>query len=216
VQLEEFDMKRPNHTLLMVVVASCALVATAATGLGSAQQTDKIPGAVTAAFGLKMGMTLAELKAITTFNPVQKTSGGYQAESLPNGDAAEFRSYGFFVSPKQGLCKVFGIGKTVDTGSDGSDLRMVFQRVEDRLKAKYGPPTLAADYLNSGSIWHEPNEWMMALKLKERQLATFWQYESGSIEVIANSVGSNQGWVMLQYEFPNFKACKTELDNAIY
>jgi hypothetical protein len=123
----------------------------------------------------------------------------------------------FVISPKQGLCKVGATGLTVDTGSGGSDLRMVFERIAGRLATKYGDPEHSFDFLQAGSIWREPNEWMMALKLKERVLANSWTGSDGVVILLqANALSSNKGWVSLSYEFPNFRACTKELETAIY
>ena len=62
-----------------------------------------------------------------------------------------------------------------------------------------------------GSIWKEPNDWMMGLKQKERTLVAFWDEETGAdmsstvanIMLEANATSSSSGYLSLSYEFDN-------------
>ena len=77
------------------------------------------------------------------------------------------------------------------------------------------------DFLRSGSIWDEPEDWAMGLYKEERVLQSFWTFsparsEDGvqAVYLTANALSSSKGYVSLFYEFSNFDQCSKELDKA--
>lgn len=78
------------------------------------------------------------------------------------------------------------------------------------------------DRLLPGSIWNEPEDWMMGLKQKERQLQASWgtkersQLKNGVRQILltARALNSSEGYLILQYSFENFASCERELDAA--
>jgi hypothetical protein len=169
-------------------------------------------------FGFRQGMTLAELQKVSTL-----ASGSsphmYKMRKAPKPHSA-FEGYIVIVSPKYGLCKAIGIGKDISVNSFGEELASEYEKVERALKAKYGEESMKLDSLRPGSIWHEPNEWMMALKLHERVLTTIWTIEKGatlppdvdSIGLDANANSRSEGYISLAVEFKNFDRCKAEYE----
>jgi hypothetical protein len=59
------------------------------------------------------------------------------------------------------------------------------------------------DRLKTGSIWHEPNEWTMAMLKNERDLAAFWKWSNGEggIALEANVIAQDGAYLGLTYEF---------------
>jgi len=127
-------------------------------------------------FGLSAGMTKAQLNKIIKLKPSGKHT--CKVSSVPKSNSA-FESYILLITPKAGLCKIMAIGKTVTTSVHGTELIQVHDILSETLTKKYGSGT-RYDFLKSGSIWHEPQEWMMGLKLKERVLATSWPESEGA------------------------------------
>ena len=74
------------------------------------------------------------------------------------------------------------------------------------------------DFLQSGSIWNEPNEWMMALAKDERYLGCYWnatpdnQLPDGLsyIELSAYATSREKGLIKVMYRFTNFGDIKEE------
>jgi hypothetical protein len=80
----------------------------------------------------------------------------------------------------------------------------------------YGQPSNSADFLRSGSIWREPEDWMMGLTKKERTLATWWvalsrngqnvslPHQITGILLDTTGLGPSKGCLFLSYEFQGF------------
>jgi hypothetical protein len=170
-------------------------------------------------FGLRMGLTVADLQGLTGAVADKDLPGIYRALRTPRPNAA-FESYTFIVTPSTGLCKLWATGNTIDNDAYGTALHSEFDRLQEVLDQKYGPHK-NFDYLNEGSIWREPREWMMALKQKERILTSYW----GTLEntgkppapvsrvmLKASALDSSSGWLSLYYEFTNSEKCLDEFD----
>jgi hypothetical protein len=129
-----------------------------------------------------------------------------------------FESYVVVVSESLGLCKVSGIGKTLESSSYGTQIHSEFDKLEDALASRYGAHK-SYDLLQAGSLWTGPTYWMMGLYKKERTLATFWNRKEGSslpgdmeaIMLDAKAMNTLEGYVTLRYEFTNSDTCNEEI-----
>lgn len=167
-------------------------------------------------FGLDMGMSLEQLRQRGTVTAL-KSPNRYKIENMRDGHP-EFESYTAWVSPRHGLCQIRAVGVTIRNDSFGTEIRNRFNNLTRALSSKYGPPKNSYDFLNAGSIWREPREWMMALTKKERSFTHFWQEnlpdELAGIMLDTNGLTSDAGYIDLLYEFKNFSACKEERDSV--
>jgi hypothetical protein len=109
----------------------------------------------------------------------------------------------------------------LEMNSFGSQIKSTFKSIEEALVEKYGAVTKRYDFLQSGSIWNEPEDWAMALSKEERHLGSYWTFspartEDGvqSIFLNANALSSSKGYVSLDYESSNFDQCSKELNKA--
>jgi len=169
--------------------------------------------AVAGPFGLSKGMTLEEVKKYGAF-----VSGDspftYTAKTLSNGHP-DFEIYSIILTPQQGLCKIQAAGKDVKTSSFGSELKEKHNDLVKALSNKYGSPGNNFDFLRTGSIWKDPQDWMMALLKKERTLASYWSPPERtnlpdsvlSIQLEAAASSGSTGYIRLGYEFDNLDAC---------
>jgi hypothetical protein len=170
---------------------------------------------IAAPFGTEMGMSKDELgiKSVTKEIATYK----WELSSLPKSSNL-FESYIVVVTPENGLCFLKAVGQNVTTSVYGTELRTAFDRVNNSLKRKYSK-SYVADFLNSGSIWDEPKDFMMGLLKKERTLAAYYDEEEGStmVEGVAKAyikayaMNSNKGWVTIDYFFDNHDACSAEI-----
>jgi len=115
-------------------------------------------------FGLKMGMSLTDIGG----RPEILENRFYKLSSVPNPHSS-FESYAVKVAPRGGLYFIKAVGKDVATSSYGAELIAAFNEMEGKLEAIYGKHRKINE-LFPGSIWDEPNEWMMGLIQKERML----------------------------------------------
>ena len=158
------------------------------------------------AFGITKGQKASSLSVIKKIDALN-----YQI-SVPTPNP-EFDMYIARVSPRSGVCRVSGIGKTHEDDRYGAATRAAFERLQGSLERKYGS-FKNYDYLKAGSIWKDPQDFHMAILKKERSLTTFWDDEEGSnlpdgldsIMLQANAVTSGP-YVTVAYEFSNIGDC---------
>jgi hypothetical protein len=174
------------------------------------------PPSTASPFGLKMGTSKAELSRIGELR-AESTPLFYTISAVPKPHSS-FSSYMVVVSDSHGLCKVLGVGKTVATSGYGTELRREYDRLQKALESRYGKPKVY-DHLSPGSIWDEPRDWMMGLHKKERSLIALWFEKDASlpadlagITLQAQALSSSEGYLGLDYEFKNFKACQGEIE----
>ena len=90
--------------------------------------------------------------------------------------------------------------------------------MSDKLEKVYGNAT-TTDVLLPGSIWDEPDDFMIGLIKKERYLFSIWNAESrarldSTISMIGlgvNPLGTDKGYITLEYYFSTSDACDKEI-----
>ena len=174
-----------------------------------------IPAAIQAydgPFGLKMGLSRGQIEVMVG-QLTKSEEGIYWAEKLPKPHSG-FRQYILVIGDKEGLCKIIGMGKTIETGSFGTDLQNRFDSLEKQLKDAYGK-NARFDFVREGSLWNRPEDWMMGLLKTERTLTSAWNASKGSvmkegisgITLEATAHSADTGSVDLTYQFSNFEEC---------
>lgn len=164
-------------------------------------------------FGLEMGMSLKDIGG----KPEKVASGKYKLSSVPKPHSA-FEAYIVQVSPKHGLCWIKAIGKDIRTSAYGLELKSAFNEMKGKLEKSYGKNE-TIDRLMPGSIWKEPNDFMMGMIKKERFLMSCWDSEKGStltehikqIGLMAHPSSQDKGYLTIEYSFDNSEACDAEL-----
>lgn len=158
-------------------------------------------------FGIEMGMTLQQIESLS--GAAAKEFGiGYEIQ--PPKVHPSFDVYVALISPTLGVYKIVAFGKSKTVSSFGTELKSDFDKIRKQIEVVYGPSKVF-DFLKYGSIWKEPNDWMMGLKQKERTLVAFWDDETGAdmsstvanIMLEANATSSSSGYLSLSYEFDN-------------
>ncbi len=173
-------------------------------------------------FGLEAGLTQKNIEDMigAKLKPLPDSVNLYTSDKLPKQNA-DFEMYGLLISPKAGLCQIRALGKNIDTDSYGLALKSKFEELSNSLSSLYGKAE-TTDLLLAGSIWKEPQDWMMGLNKKERFLSATWKgaketplknnIDTISIEARANS--SSKGYIYLQYSFTNDDVCQAEIEGA--
>jgi hypothetical protein len=123
--------------------------------------------------------------------------------TVPKPHAA-FEMYSLLFSPKEGLLKLTAYGKDIRTNGFGEAVRDAFMEIRDAVANTYGQPE-TLDFVRSGSLWHEPEYWMMGLLKDERTLDAFWKKEIPNgicdIDLEAKAMSTEKGFLVLSYEF---------------
>lgn len=164
-------------------------------------------------FGLSMGMSIEQIDS----KAKEVAPGKFVTKNVPKPHSA-FEQYAVQVGKKNGLCWIKAIGKDISTSSYGIELRSAFEEMKGKLTKAYGKGE-TTDLLMPGSIWKEPNEFMMAMIKKERFLMAGWSTEKGSklkgnikqVGLIASPGGRSKGYLSVEYYFSNNEACDKEI-----
>lgn len=167
-------------------------------------------------FGLWMGMKVEDFTCSLTEIQTCK----FRANEVPKPHSA-FQWYGLLITPGQGLAWAKAIGKPIESGVHGYEIRAAFDAMEAKLAATYGRHK-RHDFLLEGSIWNEPRDWMGAFLQKERILAAEWSRQNGSTLPDALSIvylgvdiqDSSTGNIIIEYSFANVDAAEAELAAA--
>jgi hypothetical protein len=163
-------------------------------------------------------MTKAELSRVASLKPETDSPLVYTIATVPKPHV-RFESYVVMVSETIGLCKVVAVGKSIETSAFGTELHSEFDNLEASLEQRYGKHK-TFDHLRAGSLWTEPQYWMMGLEKKDRTLAAFWDHEEtpslptdlNGIMLQAQSLNTSKGYLSLTYEFSNMDTCSKESD----
>ncbi len=173
-------------------------------------------------FGLQEGLTLKNIEDMTGSKPIpiEGSTNLYSISTVPKPNS-DFEGFGLLISPTVGLCQIRALGKTIQSDSYGLNIKQKFDDLDQILTSKYGAGK-KTDFLLSGSIWKEPQDWVMGLKQQERFLMKDWKNaeqtamkESNLSEVgiQARAVDANSGYIFLEYDFKNTPACTAELES---
>jgi hypothetical protein len=168
-------------------------------------------------FGLKSGMSLHELSALTPLVPVPGAQGLYCTMQLPQA-WPEFERYVLEISPIHGLCKIVAHTPTLYSDASGKCLRGCFDGVAARINRRANS-SQRYDVYQSGSVFADPDLWMVALRLGDAALAELWTGSDlagvGGVQAAAlrvKSVDTYRGALELMLELDNFQAHVADAD----
>lgn len=165
--------------------------------------------------GLEMGMSIEQLKTAGV-DVTDYKDGVLWSDTVPKPHRA-FSRYVLIVDPQLGLCKMAALGRSIEMNSFGSQLQEEFQNVLAALESNYGRAA-QFDFLRRGSIWNESKDWSISLLKEERTLMAAWPRDETdsryvlkdnvvAISLEASAIKTSVGYVTVQYEFKNAKAC---------
>ena len=175
-----------------------------------------------APFGLKMGMTVEEIK--TACNGIKPKY--YERDIYfitPKKKHPLFETYGVFVDEKQGLYKIRCVSREIITGNDGAELKSSFENALKVVSKTYGEPDII-DISDSNII---DKEWFS--KLRNGKVSTKVQWtkttklsesniEKIELKIIPDdrdySAFKNIGAIVLNYYFKNTSSVEDEQDSV--
>lgn len=166
------------------------------------------PAVSAQAFGIQQGTPISRL------NIVEKISPNYYSVNVPQPND-EFESYMVIATPGAGVCKVTGIGKTLDADRYGSQARQKFGSLREALTNRYGEPEHQFDFIRSGALWTGAHEWAASIHQNERTYTSFWTNVGNGldgIELDVSAISLSDTYIVVRYQFSNFGACKAEID----
>jgi hypothetical protein len=186
------------------IVASLLIMPLMASIPASAQQ-----------FGLKMGQTVSQIK--TSGIKLTKENGStWSATYLPYGNKM-FDDYRMLVMPRSGLCRINAYISQVPDTKYGDRTKDKYESIKDSLDEKYGPGK-EFNYLRSGAIWKDSDEWMWSMYKGERVLTSYWDATDNklgkrnlkSIQLKVVGLTADVTMISVGYEFSNIDSCVSE------
>jgi hypothetical protein len=162
-------------------------------------------------FGLRRGMTQDQVTQIVGKGAVKDTKGDtLRLLTVPKPHPA-FEFYSLIFSPTDGLLKIIAYGNDIRTNGFGEAVRSSFTEIRNALSQTYQKPDVDLDFVRAGSIWKEPEDWMMALLKEERDLASAWEKRPlpnhiNDIVLEAKALSQEKGYILLTYEFDGWAA----------
>lgn len=173
-------------------------------------------------FGLAMGLSKQDTEAMIggLLQPVEGAPHLYSTATVPKPHAA-FEAYVLQIGSDAGLCQIRAVGADISSSSHGLQVRSAFDDLATDLSDIYGS-SKTVDRLLPGSIWDEPEDWMMGLLKQERLLQAEWSSEHGSVLksdlgdviLVARAKSTDQGYLLLQYTFTNSPECQREIQRG--
>lgn len=149
------NLKEIEIVIAIRVLFSIALVTSSFT-VSAADGDDAL-------FGLKWGMTPAEVKAAganITMKKGDRNIDTYSATSVPRG-LSDFESYSFVFSDGK-LVKLWGLSKDIENDLSGRDGKQKFETLRSALTEKYGKPV--TNYQSIGNkLYKEYDEFYQCL-----------------------------------------------------
>ena len=173
-------------------------------------------------FGLRMGMSRVEIESAigAPIKPVESKANLFSTATVPRpSDRVE--AYVLLVLPDAGLCQIRALGVDISSSSHGVELRNAYEDLRDAIANAYGQ-YMEVNFLRSGSIWDEPEDWMMGLLRNERVLQAAWNSAEGSsmrngakeVLLTARAQRTSNGYLLLQYQFDNEDECTADMNKA--
>ena len=111
-----------------------------------------------------------------------------------------------------GVCFLKAVGKDIKTNSFGDQLTAQTDKLKNQISSKYGSPSKIVDRLISGSIWNDPEDFMMSMVKKDRLFYIQWEVDSSkyvfeSVAITRSALGRDEGYVNVEYYYPVSKKC---------
>jgi len=125
---------------------------------------------------------------------------------------SDFDTYIVQASPEHGICWIKATGIEITDNGYGSSLKARTDAIAGQIRTVYGTPKSLLNTLLPGSIWKDPDDWMMALAQNERYYMHEWSGISSrginTIYVAAKAKYSQSGYVIVEFYGDNHEACE--------
>jgi hypothetical protein len=156
-------------------------------------------------FGIEMGWSKDDcIKAGITLTETSHAGDVVSYSCTPPKVHPDFTFYAIRIDSQKGVYDIFATTDSIRTSDYGIEIQDKFNELADQLSSVYGQPE-KYDFLMSGSIWKEPNDWMMGLYKKERTFADTWSIKKNNIDgamLEAVALSSSSAIIKIWYQSP--------------
>ena len=143
--------------------------------------------------------------------PIRSLTNSRSASKAPR--SAHGRVWAAYYTHETGVCRVLAVKRASGFNAYGDDHRQAADSLVETLTKKYGAFE-KHDYLLPGSILHEPNEWLTAIRKGERVYGYYGLKDDLEDDLLAITVQATFIGLMLEYLFNNFDACREAASDA--
>ena len=145
-----------KHIILSCIIA-CCLFGIVGAEEGSYMDKD-------APFGLRMGMTVEEIKAIEGVEidsiTVFRNGKSFLTISKAPSLSPDFKEYILSVSPKHGLYVLVAYSDYIPAGNGGSNIMPKYMQIREKISSVYNGYTRRKNYITSGPAWESGEDWV--------------------------------------------------------
>lgn len=169
-----------------------------------------------APFGLKMGMTLEDIKrACNGVEPQYIENDCYYV--FPAKTHPSFKYYVAYVNDIKGLYCLVAISDEISTNNDGRELKSTFSEIKERISKTYGTSRMTEELIPN-ALYKNDYEWRESIASGERTYEAVWESSlKENLEKIFLYVSarkfSSSSWIILEYDFQNKKAVEDLQDD---
>ena len=173
-------------------------------------------------FGLKMGITLEDIKQVCEEGPEFYKDDIYYIKPVKNHPL--FVVYLVYVHEQKGLYKIQAASSPILSNQFGTELKESFNEVKDRIAKTYGSPEVCDKYNKSANrLYSDAEDWFYALGKGYRSLYATWgefddlpdNIESIKLDCkVYTGVYNEEGVLILNYCFTNAKNVEDEQDEV--
>jgi len=169
-------------------------------------------------FGLAMGISVAELQDVYGFKRDGKKLGYFDGQ--PPKPVSGMDSYFAVATKGQGVCKIGATVIVEITNDFGDQIKAEADRVAELVQLKYGKYTEKVDYIKNTDHRGRSDFWTYDLEIQLNAYSYHWgggkkgialPNNIRSIEVVSFATASNNGYILVSYEFNNFNDCLAEI-----
>ena len=118
-----------------------------------------------------------------------------------------------------GICLIKGISEDIPDSRYGIDTKSKTDEIAAQLTPKYGKNTEFIDNLLPGSIWDQPEDWMMGLIKEERFYMYVWKPNEPvdgiiSIYLAAQNTNTDNGYFAVEFHTSKSAECEAAIEKG--
>lgn len=156
-------------------------------------------------FGLEMGWTKQDL---IENNVEILVDDGNSLMVEPPSPHSSFDAYLLSINSEYGLYSIFAISDSISTSENGRQFLSEYNHIKEQLISSYGDPTKDINFLSYGSIWDEPQDFMMSLITQDRLLGCIWELDEDNgnmtVSLIPRAESLSSGYLAIIYRSSNY------------
>lgn len=175
-------------------------------------------------FGIEKGMTYEQIESISESAPRYVMENVYQI--TPPKTHEMFEKYYVRIDPDYGVYWLKCVGHEINTDVYGNSLKSELENLVEIIRKSYGKELFRVDELREGSKLVDPEDFMYALYVEDRELYVIWSRidrdgnfalqpsklpdELSFIFVHVLAESDTSGFVGLEYNFSNRALVETK------